>query len=280
MKKIIIAMSILLLLSGCGKNAVSTAEYMEMVSDGEYYIEKCEQLEPEVQELSAELEELEDDIAEMEEKLVQLELQIEEQLQIAENPELVLAPVEEENDGQGLNFFNGTGSDTVELSSELTVICKPYGRFPGIRFAVPADFTASDMLEDQWFNAGSESWYWIAPDFPFDTSSVSAIKSVDDPVGTDYTEESYRRSMELGLALNGQEDAEMELVAFEKTEGDGYDKLYTVIQYEVSDITVEQIVVMIDIDNVTYTIAYTIIADYDWHDIFMESVNSIEIYYE
>ncbi len=280
MKKIVIVISILLLLSGCGKDAVPKEEYDEMVSDGEYYIEKCEGLEPEVQELTAELEALENGIAEMEESLAQMELQIEEQLQIAENPELVLSPVEEENDSQGLNFFNGTGSDTVELSSELTVICKPYGRFPGIRFAVPADFTTSDMLEGQWFNMGSESWYWLAPDFPFDTSSVSAIQSVDDPVGTDFTAESYLRSMEIGLALNGQEDAEMELVAFEKTEGDGYDKLYTVIQYEVSDITAEQIVLMIDIDNVTYTIAYTIIADYDWHDTFMESMNSIEIYYE
>ncbi len=259
MKKKLIVISLLLALTGCGKNTVPIEEYNEMIEDGEYYIEKCEGLEKEKQELTEELEELESEVADLEAELAELEAQIETELAIASNPELAIQPEEDITEDDTANADTG--------NAQIIEICTPYADYPGMRITMPEGFVET------------EHWGWYAEN-SWDASNIFISSSKNDPIGANFTEELYTASVKMAMTINGYDAESVEVVAFETGQMDGYKTMYGEMHCEILGMAIEQVEFIIDIGTYTYVITYTTMMDAGWHDAVVESVNSIELYYE
>lgn len=137
---------------------------------------------------------------------------------------------------------------------------------PRMRYEIPEGF-----LE------GGEGFY-VAPNYPNDTSNINVMTSENDPITFQYTEESFCSMLEQLYSEYYDVQVDVKCTEFTKTTIDGYNALIIRIHYDLMGVALEQVQCAVETekDKVT-TITMSQPAGAGWADAFERVLDSIYV---
>ena len=137
---------------------------------------------------------------------------------------------------------------------------------PRMRYEIPEDFVE-----------GGEGFY-VAPDYPNDTSNINVMTSENDSITFQYTKESFCSMLELLYSEYYDVQVDVKCTEFTKTTINGYNALIIRIQYDLMGVALEQVQCAVETekDKVT-TITMSQPAGAGWSDAFERVLDSIYV---
>lgn len=132
-------------------------------------------------------------------------------------------------------------------------------------YSIPEDF-----VYDQ------ASGCYVSPDYPYVYTNINYYSQPNDGSFRTLTQRNVEGMFEEVLSAQLQENIDITITRWEKTEIDGYDAIIYSLEYVVSGLDCKQTQVAINgTDNFHY-VTFTDYGDYVYEDAFMESISSWE----
>ena len=158
-------------------------------------------------------------------------------------------------------------SSSESSSSESSEASGADDAVTGVTYQVPEDWTQQSM-------DGVIVYY--SPDYPNDTSNINLYTSAKDPNFSKATKEQFEAVLKATFAnLEGAEDMDMSINAFEFVEVDAMQAIRVDASYTLNGIEIRQTQYMVDGDK-NYAFTFTEVGDADWSEVFAQCIESIK----